>query len=70
MMMALKGTDTAALVRVPWNDPVLVKPVLDLGADGVIFPMVRTAEDVTRAVSAFRNPPLGERGFGPLRPLD
>ena len=35
MMMALKGTDTAALVRVPWNDPVLVKPVLDLGAAGV-----------------------------------
>ena len=70
MMMALKGTDTAALVRVPWNDPVLVKPVLDLGADGVIFPMIRTAEDVRRAVSACRYPPAGERGFGPLRPLD
>ena len=70
MMRALKGTDTAALVRVPWNDPVLVKPVLDLGADGVIFPMIRTAEDVRRAVSACRYPPAGERGFGPLRPLD
>ncbi len=69
-MMALKGTDTAALVRVPWNDPVRVKPVLDLGADGVIFPMARTADDVRRAVSACRYPPLGERGFGPLRPLD
>lgn len=69
-LMALRGTDTAALVRVPWNDPVLVKPVLDIGADGVIFPMARTADDVRRAVSACRYPPAGERGFGPLRPLD
>ena len=70
MMMALKGTDTAALVRVPWNDPVLVKPVLDLGADGIIFPMIQTAEDVRKAVSACRYPPAGVRGFGPLRPLN
>lgn len=69
-MMALKGTDTAALVRVPWNDPVRVKPVLDLGADGVIFPMICNAADVRQAVSACRYPPVGERGFGPLRPLE
>tara|TARA_B100000029_G_scaffold448535_1_gene471100 strand:+ start:763 stop:1536 length:774 start_codon:yes stop_codon:yes gene_type:complete len=70
MMMAVKGTDTAALVRVPWNDPVLVKPVLDLGAHGIIFPMIRTADDVRQAVAACRYPPAGVRGFGPLRPLD
>ena len=69
-LMALKGSDAAALVRVPWNDPVRIKPVLDIGADGIIVPMIRTADDVARAVSACRYPPAGERGFGPLRPLD
>ncbi len=52
----------------PWNDPVLIKPVLDLGAAGVIVPMVRTADDVRRAVAACLYPPEGIRGFGPRRP--
>ena len=69
-LMALKGSDAASLVRVPWNDAVRIKPVLDLGAAGIIVPMVQTADDVARAVSACRYPPAGERGFGPLRPLD
>ena len=69
-LMALNGTDAAALVRVPWNNPVLIKPVLDLGADGIIVPMVRTAGDVADAVAACRYPPEGVRGFGPLRPLN
>ena len=69
-LMALKATECASLVRVPWNDPVLIKPVLDIGADGIIVPMVRTAADVAAAVAACRYPPEGIRGFGPLRPLD
>ena len=52
--MAIKGSDAAAIVRVPWNDQVLIKPVLDLGADGVIVTMVQNAEDVSRAVAAGR----------------
>ena len=68
--MAIKGSDAAAIVRVPWNDQVLIKPVLDLGADGVIVTMVQNAEDVSRAVAACRYPPEGVRGFGPLRPLN
>lgn len=66
-LMATKGSDTAGLVRVPWNDPVLIKPVLDIGADGVIVPLVRTADDVRRAVAACRYPPEGIRGYGPRR---
>lgn len=69
-IMATKGTDCAALVRVPWNDPVLIKPVLDIGADGVIVPFIRTADDVRRAVAACQYPPVGIRGFGPRRPSD
>jgi len=69
-LMAIKGSGTAALVRVPWNDQALIKPVIDLGADGVIVPMIETADDVARAVAACLYPPQGTRGFGPLRPLD
>jgi 2-dehydro-3-deoxyglucarate aldolase/4-hydroxy-2-oxoheptanedioate aldolase len=67
-VMATRGTDTAPIVRVPWNDPVLIKPVLDVGAAGVIVPLVRTADDVRRAVAGCLYPPEGIRGFGPRRP--
>jgi len=68
-LMATKGTQTVPLVRVPANDPVLVKPVLDIGAAGVIVPLVKTADDVRLAVAACRYPPEGVRGFGPRRPI-
>ena len=67
-IMATKGTQTTPLVRVPANDPVLIKPVLDIGAAGVIVPLVKTADDVRQAVAACRYPPEGIRGFGPRRP--
>jgi 2-dehydro-3-deoxyglucarate aldolase/4-hydroxy-2-oxoheptanedioate aldolase len=67
-LLAAKGTGVTMLVRVPWNDPVLIKPVLDIGAHGVIVPMVSTAEDTKRAVAACRYPPEGIRGYGPRRP--
>ncbi|OFX13419.1 MAG: hypothetical protein A2Z18_01455 [Armatimonadetes bacterium RBG_16_58_9] len=65
--MAAKGTGVALIVRVGWNDPVLIKPILDLGADGIIVPLIRTAEDASRAVAACLYPPAGMRGFGPKR---
>jgi 2-keto-3-deoxy-L-rhamnonate aldolase RhmA len=67
-IMATKGTETTPLVRVPDNDPALIKPVLDIGAAGVIVPLVKTAADVQLAVSACKYPPEGIRGFGPRRP--
>jgi 2-keto-3-deoxy-L-rhamnonate aldolase RhmA len=67
-IMATKGSQTTPIVRVPANDPVLIKPVLDIGAAGVIVPLVKTADDVRLAVSACRYPPEGVRGFGPRRP--
>ena len=67
--MAVRAGDAAMLIRVAWNDPVRVKPLLDLGADGIIFPMIRSAEDVRRAVAACRYPPAGNRGFGPRRAI-
>jgi 2-dehydro-3-deoxyglucarate aldolase/4-hydroxy-2-oxoheptanedioate aldolase len=57
----------AALVRVPWNDPVLVKPILEMGVDGIIFPFILNADEARKAVAACKYPPQGIRGFGPTR---
>ncbi len=59
--------DMAAFVRIPWNDKVLAKPVLDMGADGIVFPMVMDAEQARAAVAACQYPPEGVRGWGPVR---
>lgn len=67
-VMATKGTKTAPIVRVAWNDAVLIKRVLDLGAAGVLVPMVRNAAEARAAVAACFYPPRGIRGFGPRRP--
>ncbi len=66
-LVAARAAGAAAFVRVPWNDPVLAKPVLEMGIDGIIFPMIRTEEEARRAVSACLYPPDGIRGFGPRR---
>mmetsp|Transcript_35129 Transcript_35129/g.79358 ORF Transcript_35129/g.79358 Transcript_35129/m.79358 type:complete len:320 (-) Transcript_35129:89-1048(-) len=47
------------VVRVPWNEPVIVKRVLDLGAQTLIFPWINTAEEAKQAVEATRYPSLG-----------
>jgi 2-dehydro-3-deoxyglucarate aldolase/4-hydroxy-2-oxoheptanedioate aldolase len=67
-VMATRGSGSTPLVRVPWNNHVLIKPVLDCGAAGIVVPMVRTADDAREAVAACLYPPEGIRGFGPRRP--
>lgn len=47
------------VVRVPWNEPVIVKRVLDLGAQTLIFPLVNSAEEAQHAVQSTRYPDLG-----------
>lgn len=66
MIAATAGTLCAPLVRVAENDTTQVKRVLDLGAEGIVFPMIRTAQDAERAVASLRYPPNGTRGFGPF----
>ena len=57
------ATGTAEpVVRVAWNDMVLIKRVLDLGARCILVPFVQNAEEATKAVAATRYPPLGIRG--------
>lgn len=52
----------AAVVRPAWNDPVIVKRLLDVGAQTLLVPFVQTAEEATRAVASTRYPPRGIRG--------
>ena len=66
-LIALRGTGCAGLVRVRANDPMLIKPYLDLAPTGVIIPMVNTAEEAARAVAACRYPTAGIRGCGVRR---
>jgi 4-hydroxy-2-oxoheptanedioate aldolase len=51
-----------AVVRVPWNDMVAIKRVLDIGAQSLLVPYVSTAEEAAAAVSYTRYPPGGLRG--------
>ncbi len=66
LVAATAGTDAVPVARVPANVPWLVKQVLDAGAMGVVFPMVRDAADAAAAVAACRYPPHGVRGWGPF----
>jgi 2-keto-3-deoxy-L-rhamnonate aldolase RhmA len=62
--------ETAALARVPWNDPVRIKRLLDTGPGGVVVPMVESAEEARAAVEATRYPPEGVRGIAASRASD
>jgi 4-hydroxy-2-oxoheptanedioate aldolase len=66
-IQAVELGGSCALVRVDWNSPELIMRALDLGAAGVVVPMVSTAEDARRAAEAARYPPRGIRSYGPLR---
>jgi 2-keto-3-deoxy-L-rhamnonate aldolase RhmA len=66
-LIALNGSPTVPMVRVPWNDQVRIKQVLDLGVEGVMAPMVSTVEECKALVSACLYPPRGRRGSGPRR---
>lgn len=58
------GTGTGTIVRLPWNDPVVVKRVLDIGVSGVMAPMIGTAGEAEALIEATRYPPDGIRGVG------
>lgn len=66
-LIAAHSGGTPAIVRIPWNDAVLAKRVLEMGPNGIIFPMINTKEEGDRAMASTLYPPLGNRGFGPQR---
>jgi 4-hydroxy-2-oxoheptanedioate aldolase len=59
---AMTGGTASAVVRPAWNDMVLVKRFLDIGAQSLLLPYVQTAEEARNAVSYTRYPQAGLRG--------
>ncbi len=63
LLQAVGCTPMQPLVRVPWNDTVNVKRVLDAGARALLFPFIQNAREAARAIAATRYPPAGVRGM-------
>jgi 2-keto-3-deoxy-L-rhamnonate aldolase RhmA len=66
LLHAVGNTKMVPVVRVPWNDAVTVKRVLDAGASTVMFPFIQNADEAHRAVAATRYPPEGVRGLSEM----
>ena len=62
ILRATASSEVTRLVRVPSNDAVYLKRVLDCGVEGVMIPMLESAEQARAAVAACRYPPHGMRG--------
>lgn len=66
ILRTVAGTPAQAVVRLPWNDMVLVKRALDGGAQNVMMPFVQNADEARRAVAYTRYPPEGIRGVAAM----
>ena len=63
-LRAANGSDTTLVVRIPWNDPVMIKKLLDVGVEALMVPMIENAVEAQAVVSAVKYPPHGIRGIG------
>jgi 4-hydroxy-2-oxoheptanedioate aldolase len=61
-LQAVAPYPTNAVVRLPWNDFVATKRMLDIGAQTLLFPYVQNADEARQAVASTRYPPAGIRG--------
>jgi len=66
LLQAIAGTPMLPITRVPWNDAVMVKRVLDAGAQTIMFPFVQTVQEAQKAVAATKYPPQGIRGMAAM----
>lgn len=70
MLQALKATPTYGMVRVPTLTYECVSGALDIGADALLIPQIRTVEDIQKLRQFSQYPPIGRRGAGPSRLWD
>ena len=68
-LIATRAACVSAIVRVPCVDQVRVKPILEMGPDGIVFPQVNSYQLAKTAIEACMYPPKGNRGFGPRRAI-
>ncbi|HMJ70175.1 MAG TPA: aldolase/citrate lyase family protein [Cyclobacteriaceae bacterium] len=66
MLQAIRD-DKFPMVRIAANDPAAIMKLLDIGAKGIICPMINTGAEAEKFVSACFYPPVGVRSFGPIR---
>ncbi|MCH8232060.1 MAG: 2-dehydro-3-deoxyglucarate aldolase [Bacteroidetes bacterium] len=59
--------DCISIVRIPGNDPVWIKRVLETGCDGIMVPLVNSEDEARVAVDAAKYPSDGSRSFGVSR---
>ncbi len=64
---AMQGYACTPIVRFGRNDPDEIRLALDIGAGGVLIPLIKTAAEAARTVAYCRYPPAGTRSYGPSR---
>jgi len=67
LILAIQSKNILAFVRVSKNEEGIIKRVLDIGADGLIVPMVNSKSDAKQAINYAKYPPIGKRGVGLYR---
>jgi 2-dehydro-3-deoxyglucarate aldolase/4-hydroxy-2-oxoheptanedioate aldolase len=67
ILISMKGSSAVPVVRLASNSQDYFQTALDLGAQGVVVPMVNSGIDTSKAVNFCRYPPEGSRGFAPTR---
>ena len=69
-ILSIKSTGTPVIVRAPQHDLTATKRILEMGVDGIIFPMIRTCAEADSVIASTLYPPRGTRGFGPMGAVD
>lgn len=69
-IIAVHSGGSQVIVRATQDDLTATKKILEMGADGIIFPMVKTAKEANRLISYTVYPPKGIRGFGPMNAVE
>ncbi len=67
LIAMIQSKGISAFVRVGKNDELIIKRMLDAGADGIIIPMIKNRADAEKAVEIINYPPIGSRGVGLAR---
>ncbi|MFA6136933.1 MAG: aldolase/citrate lyase family protein [Sulfurimonas sp.] len=67
LIATIQANGMKALVRVSKNEEVIIKRILDMGADGIVVPMIKSKIDALEAIDYAKYPPVGKRGVGLFR---
>ncbi|MDR3522137.1 MAG: aldolase/citrate lyase family protein [Acidocella sp.] len=65
-LRAIGNTPAVPVVRIPWNDPIWIKRVMDAGAETLMVPFVQNAVQAEAAAQSMRYPPVGRRGVAAM----